>query len=421
MRCPQCGAQTYRNIGGNHVCPRCAYGSSSPNALMRQGSSQLERGNLEVASPVANRLVAADNDFGFRLLAELVKEDSNKNVFVSPSIVAIALAMTYNGAEGTTKQAMAETLAVEGMSLQEVNEGNAALRTALESPDPKVQLAIANSLWGQKDIVFKPDFMQRNTNYYGAKVASLDFSDPNALPTINGWVKEQTNGKIDELVNEGDLVGAVLVLINAIHFKGMWRLQFDEGKTKEGPFTLPDGKQKQHPMMQQSGAYRYYEDKNFQALSLPYGEGRISMYIFLPARTVTLGQFQKELNTKNWEKWMSQFHEMGGDITLPRFKVEYEAVLAEALTALGMGVAFGGGANLHGICTGGAFISAVRHKTFVEVNEEGTEAAAAIAVSIAGEAIVHRFSMTVDRPFFCAICDSKTGAILFMGFIVEPS
>lgn len=421
MRCPQCGAQTYRNIGGNDVCPRCAYGSSSPNALMRQGSSQLERGNLEVASPVANRLVAADNDFGFRLLAELVKEDSNKNVFVSPSIVAIALAMTYNGAEGTTKQAMAETLAVEGMSLQEVNEGNAALRTALESPDPKVQLAIANSLWGQKDIVFKPDFMQRNTNYYGAKVASLDFSDPNALPTINGWVKEQTNGKIDELVNEGDLVGAVLVLINAIHFKGMWRLQFDEGKTKEGPFTLPDGKQKQHPMMQQSGAYRYYEDKNFQALSLPYGEGRISMYIFLPARTVTLGQFQKELNTKNWEKWMSQFHEMGGDITLPRFKVEYEAVLAEALTALGMGVAFGGGANLHGICTGGAFISAVRHKTFVEVNEEGTEAAAAIAVSIAGEAIVHRFSMTVDRPFFCAICDSKTGAILFMGFIVEPS
>lgn len=368
-----------------------------------------------------SRLVAANNDFGFRLSAHLVKRDTDKNVFVSPSSIAIALAMTYNGAEGTTKQALAETLGVGGMTLQEVNEANAALRVTLASLDPKVQLAIANSLWAKEGLEFKPDFIRRNKDFYGAKVTNLNFTDPSALLTINGWVKERTNGKIDKLVKPEDLdILTVLILINAIYFKGIWTVQFDKAKTEEGVFVLLDGSRKKHPMMSQSGRYTYYKGENFQAVSLPYGEGRISMYVFLPDKTTTLSEFQKSLDARNWEAWMHQFDETEGDVVLPRFKVEYEAELNDALTALGMGVAFTSKANFRGMCARPLFISKVRHKTFMEVNEEGTEAAASTAVIMKRLSPPQKFKMVVDRPFFCAIRDNKTGTVLFMGSIVEP-
>jgi len=378
--------------------------------------------NPASAMAVDSRLAAANNDFGFRLLEQLVKQEPDKNVFVSPSSIALALTMTYNGAEGATKQAMAETLGIKETSLREVNEANARLLAALESVDPQVELAIANSLWAREDIVFKPDFIQRSRDFYGAQVTSLDFTALDALSTINGWVKRKTKEKIDEIVKPQDLdILTVLILINAIYFKGLWRLQFDKGKTKEGVFTLLDGRRKRHPMMSQSGLYEYYEGQNLQAVSLPYGEGRISMYIFLPDKSTSLSEFQKNLNTKNWEEWMHLFREMEGDVVLPRFRLEYEAELNDALASLSMGVAFDKyNANFQGMCVEPTYISAVRHKTFLEVNEEGTEAAAVTAVVMKLRAVVRRFSMIVDRPFFCAIRDNKTGAVLFMGYIMEP-
>jgi serpin B len=178
-------------------------------------------------------------------------------------------------------------------------------------------------------------------------------------------------------------------------------------------------------MMSQSGRYNYYQDSNFQAVSLPYGQGRVSMYIFLPSKSSSLKKFYENLNAENWEGWMSQFSSMKGDIVLPRFKVEYEVVLNEALKALGMEVAFDKQrANFGGMCaiSSGAnvFIDQVRHKTFVEVNEEGTEAAAATSVGIGITSVQPTFSMVIDRPFFLAIRDNQTGAVLFMGSIVEP-
>lgn len=212
-------------------------------------------------------------------------------------------------------------------------------------------------------------------------------------------------------------------LINAVYFKGKWTTQFDKKQTAEYPFYLAAGREKKHPMMSQSGKYRYYETKQFQAVSLPYGKDeRLSLYIFLPSQNSNLSAFNKNLNAENWEKWMSQFRSQKGFIRLPRFKMNYDIKLNDTLKILGLGVAFGNRANFSGIGDN-LSISEVKHKTFVEVNEEGTEAAAVTSVGVAPTAAIPQeqpFQMIVNRPFFCAIRDNQTSTVLFMGSIVEP-
>lgn len=371
------------------------------------------------ANSDVNRLVTANNDFGFRLMSLLVEEDADKNVFISSFSVAIALAMTYNGAQGKTKEAMAETLGLKGLSLQQVNEANAGFMSMQKSLDPKVQLAIANSIWVRDGIVPSPDFIRRIKVYYAGKVASLDFSDSGAADIINQWVAEKTYEKIRELVTPPIVSLAELILINAIYFKGIWTNRFDKEKTTESDFNLLDGSRKRHPMMSQSGNYEYYENDEFQAVSLPYGERRISLYVFLPKPTFSISDFQKALTIENWQQWMSEFDDMKGAIVLPRFKVEYGEDLLPGLMALG-GKAIAG-IDFESMGAGPLLISNVIHKTFVEVNEEGTEAAAATAVVMKRAMTYDRFSMVVDRPFFCAIRDNETGAVLFMGFVLDPN
>ena len=374
---------------------------------------------------VDSRLVSANTQFGFKLFAEVAKEDAGKNVFISPASVGLALAMTYNGAVGETKQAMERALEIQGMNHLELNQAYAQLRSALDSADPKVQLSIANSLWGKKGLTFNPNFIQRNKQYYGAEVAALNFEDPTAPSTINAWVSDKTKGKIDKIIDTID-AQAILFLINAIYFKGTWAIEFDKAKTKEDQFTTLAGKQKPHPMMHQSGKYRYFEGNGFQAVSLPYGGGQVSMYIFLPAKGSSLVEFQKNLSAANWDSWMREFVVTDGEIAVPRFKVGYEIKLNDALTALGMGIAFDAGrADLSGIINTSAnvFISEVKHKTFAEVNEEGTVAAAATSVGVFTTSAAQprkSFRMIVDQPFFCAIRDNKTGTLLFIGSITDP-
>ncbi len=375
-------------------------------------------------APANSKLIAANTQFGFKLFDQLAKQDAGKNIFVSPSSVAFALAMIYNGASGETQQAMAKALEVNGMSLQELNRANAALQAMLASSDPKVQLNIANSLWARKGVTFKPEFIKRTRDFYAAEVSDLDFALPSAPVTINKWVSQKTNGKIDKII-ETIPSDAILYLINAIYFKGTWSQQFAKSKTKTGRFTLLNGATKQHPLMSQTGRYRYLENGEFQAISLPYGAGSTSMYIFLPGKNSNLNAFLTNLNATTWESWMSKFRSQEGNITMPRFKLEYEAVLNNALKALGMELAFDSQhANFRemGSASPGAnvFIGEVKHKTFVEVNEEGTEAAAVTSGGMRATAYIPPFSMVVDRPFFCAIRDNQTGTVLFMGSIVEP-
>jgi len=373
---------------------------------------------------VDTRLTTAASKFSFKLYDQILKQRKTKNTFVSPTSIMLALAMTYNGADGTTRQGMARALELEGMSLEEVNRAFADLKSVLAPTDPKIQLRIANSLWARNGFAMKPAFIERNKKFFGAEIASLNFADPAAPDTINSWVKKNTEGKIEKIVES---IGSddVLFLINAIYFKGQWQFEFDKNKTKPDVFKLAGGERKELPMMSQSGSYFYYKGKNFQAVALPYGKGSVSMYVFLPDEQTSLDQFEKDLTSENWEMWMKSFGFGPGNVTLPRFKVEWESKLNDALIALGMSEAFNpNGANFSQIAelqSGNLFISEVMHKSICEVNEEGTVAAAATSVRMGiGSVSPPPFSMKVDRPFFFAIRDYQTGVLFFMGSITNP-
>ncbi len=329
----------------------------------------------------------------------------------------MALAMAYNAAGGETQQAMAEILEFQGISLQEVNQANAALIAMLEHLDPNIQVNSANSFWVKKGITLKPDFIIRNKDFYSAEVKNLEFDDPRASDVINAWVRERTQEKIGNIVEQIERE-TLLFILNAVYFKGSWTVEFNRQQTRDREFTLSDGRKKQVPMMMsQSKRYMYYWGDGFEAVSLPYGSERVSMYIFLSDRDSSLEEFYKLLNRENWEDWMSQFHREEVLIILPRFKVEYDITLNDALKTLGMGIAFSPGANFEGMCSEPLFIDEVRHKTFVEVNEKGTEAAAATVVEMKKNGTTR---VIVDRPFFCAIKDNESGVVLFMGSIVDP-
>ena len=375
--------------------------------------------------PINTNVVTANTQFGFNLFNDIRKTEQNKNIFISPFSVSVALAMTLNGASGETEQAMTDTLHLQGLDPEPINTGYAGLRYALQTSDPKVTLAIANSLWARQDVPFKQDFLQRNTQFFGAEVSTLDFTDPNTLKTINQWVNTNTNGKITEILDEIK-PDAVLFLINAIYFKGSWQTEFDPSHTYDGTFYLATGDEKQVPMMTRTGDYSYYEnhEAKFQAISLPYGDGRMSMYIFLPYRESDLDTFLEGLNTENWENWVSQFHEQEIFLSMPKFKLEYEKTLNNPLQSLGMGIAFAPGladfsrmADLE-VLGQNLYIGEVLHKAVVEVNEEGTEAAAVTKVEMKLESALLEF--IVDRPFFFAIRDNETKTVLFMGTVVDP-
>ncbi len=370
-------------------------------------------------------VVSANTRFGFDLFNELRQTEENKNIFISPLSVSIALAMTLNGASGETEEAMTNTLQLQGLDSESTNVGYAGLRGALQTSDPKVTLTIANSLWARQDVPFNQDFLQRNAEYFSAEISTLDFMDPNTLTTINQWVNTNTNGKIPKILDEinSDLV---LFLINAIYFKGTWQTEFDPAHTRDGTFYLATGDEKQVPMMTRSGDYRYYEnyDEMFQAISIPYGDGRMSMYIFLPYRESDLNTFLGRLNSEQWENWIAQFHEQEIFLSMPKFKLEYEKTLNNPLQSLGMEIAFAPGradfSRMADLETLGKnlYIGEVLHKAVVEINEEGSEAAAVTSIGIRATSLPPQF--VVNRPFFFAIRDNETKTVLFMGNVVNP-
>ncbi|MBI2345514.1 MAG: serpin family protein [Deltaproteobacteria bacterium] len=369
-------------------------------------------------------LADSSTQFGLSLFSRLHGGADRENVFISPASVFLALAMTYNGAEGATKTAMAKVLGLEGRNIAEIHTGVAALHQLLKRPDPKIEVAIANGLWGKPGVDFHPTFLQQAKQVYKAAVAPLQSSD-----AINTWVSKATRGKITSIIDELSSE-AILVLVNAIYFKGKWGEPFDREATQERPFTLPNSAQKHLPMMTQSDEYWYSSNKEMQAIKLPYGAGRIQMYIVLPAIASNLPTLLQGLDAKRWETWMRQFTWREGTLVLPRFRLEYRAQLNEALTALGMANAFTDQAEFGGIATvppgWWIRIDQVLHKTFVEVNEEGTEAAAATEITMKSAAAEPGtkppppFQMIVDRPFLCAIRDEQTGLLLFLGAVVEP-
>lgn len=366
-----------------------------------------------------------NNQFGFNLYNQL--GNGSQNIMVSPISMAMALHMTYNGAVAGTKEDMAKALQITGIDLDALNQKNRDLLQRLKAADSKVKLEIANSLWLREDIAFNQDFLKRNKDYYSAGAYNLDFANPGAADTINNWVEENTKGLIKDIVDPPVDPMAIMFLINAVYFQGTWSEQFDKQATFEDTFYLASGGQAKAPMMNQSGIYDYYKAPDFQAIRLPYGEEkRMAMYVFLPDENSTLADFHKELNYANWENWLSRFEAKPGTIMLPRFSLEYSKSLKDALSALGMKTAFNpDGADFSGMVPADnnhdIYINDVKHKTFIEVDELGTEAAAVTSVEMRVKGMpMYDFNMKVDRPFFYAIHDSETGAILFMGSVTDP-
>lgn len=368
-------------------------------------------------------VIEAGTRFGFQLYREILKKDAGRNIFVSPASVSMALSMAANGAGGTTRDAILKTLAIQGLSLDELNRSNANLMGMIQNPDPKVTLTIANSLWARKGVPFRKPFLDLNREIYHAEVSDLDFMDPGSAGVINRWVSDATRGKIPAMI-DAIRPDDVMFLLNAIYFKGMWTDAFDKKLTTGRPFTLKGGSTVNVPMMSQSGKYRYLKGDGFQAISLPYGKERVSMYLFLPDQAVGIDGFHRTLTAESWASWISRFHPEEGSVILPRFRMEYEAQLNETLSAMGMADAFDPRkADFTGMLDAReVFISQVKHKTFVEVNEEGTEAAAAtsIGISVTSMRPTQPFHLVFDHPFFCAIRDNETGAVLFMGTIQDP-
>jgi len=365
-------------------------------------------------------LVAANNRFGFELFNQLQLKDRGKNVIYSPLSVALALSMANNGAAGETKEAIQRTLKIEGLSLNDLNEASAALINSLRGSDPRVELAVANSLWARRGVKFKEDFLERNRQFFGAEIASLDFGAPSALGAINNWVSRNTKSKIPSIINRIS-PDDVMFLINAVYFKGEWENKFKKELTKNEPFYPLSGPQKEVPMMSQSGDYQYYRGDKFQAVRLFYASKIASLDLFLPDKDSSIDDFLKRLSPEQCELWTRSFHPAQGNIKMPRFNMDYESILNDPLKAMGMGVAFvRGKADFSGMRDQkDLYISEVRHKAFVEVNEEGTEAAA--ATSVGGPLMaIPRFTFIADHPFLMMIRDRRTDAILFTGVVVDP-
>jgi len=369
-------------------------------------------------SPSEVRIAEGANAFAFDLLRQVTRAlPPDSNAFLSPISASMALGMTLNGAAGQTYDDMRSALRLDGMAEAEMNQGYRDLMALLVGLDSRTEMRIANSIWGHATLPIEPAFTDAGRTFFDAEARTLDFGSPEALPAINGWVSEATKGRIPKLLDHLS-PDEVLFLINAIYFKGKWRFTFDPKDTRDGPFHGADGRDRTAPLMWQKADLRYHEAEDYQAVDLLYGNGAFAMTVLLPKAGRTPAGVLAGLNPENWNALAGRFAEKEVRLTLPRFRLEYGRRLNDDLTALGMGIAFGREADLYRIADvrpDRLYITRVDQKTFVEVTEEGTEAAAATAVGIGVISVPESVEMTVDRPFAFAIRERLSGVVVFLG------
>jgi len=385
-------------------------------AIASAAPSQPEGKGKTVTSEVSE-------NFALKLF-RLAAKKSDSNIVISPYSVSTALAMTYNGARGRTKDEMQRVLSYDGLSDAAINKQNADLSKSLLQVNPQSELAIANALFAKQNAVFNPNFINTNKKFYGAQLEALNFADPSAVVKINDWVKENTKDKIPTILDKAPK-DVILYLVNAIYFKGTWLNEFKKTETHSADFNLQDGSKKTVQMMNRSAKMLHLQGDHFQAVMLPYKDNRLQMCIFLPSPQSNVTALIARFNDRNWQEWINKFSETQGKLALPRFRVEYKAELGKVLSEAGMPCAFNDDcADFKNMIDQDVFISRVLHKTFLEVNERGTEAAAATAVEIMPRGIFVNpappFNMICDRPFIIAVRDQQTDTILFLGVIVDP-
>ena len=369
------------------------------------------------------QIVKANNQFAFDLYSEFKEESKDENIFFSPYSISVALTMTYEGARGKTAKEMQSVLHIlEDENLRRANF--AKIINEINKPDKKYKLHTANALWPRIDFQLLEEYQNTIERYYGGKITPLDYlKEPEkSRQTINGWVEDKTEDKIKDLIPQGYLTpSTVLVLTNAIYFKGTWILQFDPKDTQDEDFTTSGGRVVKVPMMRLLGKdaeFNYAETDEVQILELLYEGEDLSMLIILPKEN-NLEKIEKFITPEKLSEWKNMLKKQRVDIYIPKFKFETKYFMAETLKKMGMPTAFTTGADFSGINgEGGIWIDKVIHQAFVEVNEEGTEAAAATGV-IMGGTVLPLFK--ADHPFIFIIQQRDTGNILFLGRVEDPT
>lgn len=380
------------------------------------------------AAEEIEKVVSGNGEFAIELYSKLSESDSNNNLFFSPYSISTALAMTFGGARGETERQMAEVLhftleqkklhTVFGYLEKQLNEGG---------KKGIYELSVANALWGQKGEPFLKGFLELVENFYGGGLTQLDFSTlqtaEDARNIINAWIEKKTKEKIKELIAKKQVDGAILVLTNAIYFKGKWAIEFDKKDTKDAPFHITATKETNVPMMHLKENFKYAEDEGLEILELGYKGEDLSMVLLLPREIGWISELEKRLSAENLEKWFGNLKKREVEVYLPKFKITWGTFdLKEILKAMGMPIAFSPIADFSRMTKSNLFISLVLHKAFVEVNEEGTEAAAATAVVMLKSAMPKPVPIfRADHPFIFIIKENSTGSILFMGKVCDPS
>lgn len=363
------------------------------------------------------KFTTANNLFAFKLFQDVFSKHKNKNFFISPLSLAINLSLLLNGAKDNTAKEIAESLNLTAFEQDNINFYYQQLIQELSLSDEHTQLFIANSLWGTNWVNFYEEFLKQGEEFYEAKLSKIDFSKPSSTKIINDWVKDKTKGKIPKIIDQID-VNTILIVLNAIYFKAEWQKKFNKEKTKLEAFYLPTKIIKLCPLMFSDQEANILENKDFIATNLPYGDGRLSLLLFMP-KTLLLEDFCQTLSLENYQNYFNQPWSTS-NVAIPKFTLEFEIDLINHLLNLAITEAFSDKANFSLLAktTEPLKLNKIIQKTFLTVNEEGSEAAAATLSSAlaAGMPSIVLF----NQPFFYLIRDNKTGLILFMGVLANP-
>lgn len=371
-------------------------------------------------------VIDSANRFAFDLFKPaLAAANGTENIMISPFSITSALSMTLNGATGETFEAMRKTLGLEQKTLEQINNTYLKLMTEMVPVDKRVVVEIANSVWVEKRLIVKQPFITELQKSYKAEARDIDVTNPDAVNIVNGWIAEKTHDKITDMLDKLDPDLAML-LINAVYFNGKWRYRFDKAETREEPFYSTPSVSKTVPMMHQTENLKAVKSNNLTIAEIPYGQGNYTMVVVLPDENVTTSDVANALTPSMWQEWMGLLAENTHkvDLSIPRFKYMYKRLLNDDLIGLGMGIAFSDFANFDNISDQGLKISRVLHQTFIDTNEEGTEAAAATVVEIvltSASPTPLVVKIILDHPFLYFIRETSTGAVLFMGRVSDPT
>lgn len=364
-------------------------------------------------------LVKSGNDFAFDIFRK-VSESAESNVIISPLSISVALSMAVNGANSETRSAMLNALRTGSETPESINKAYQELTKALLNVDKRVLISLANSIWIEDDFPVKKNFKDILTEYYSAEGRSFDINDSRVPGEVNNWIEDKTNGLIKNMLESLD-PQTVMLLVNAIYFKGQWSSQFDKSLTAPADFHKTPGEVISVPMMNQENNYKIFRGSDFTLAELPYGQGNYVMDVILPDENKNLNEVIANISSESFDDYISNLHEEKVQLSFPKFKYGYKRELKNILSDMGMGIAFSERADFSNISDMAILMSFVLHQAFIETNEEGSEAAAATIIGFTDTSMpTDPMVLNLDRPFIYVIRETSTNSVLFMGRLNDP-